>query len=116
MLVSLCSKEFDLAGAILFDVPAPELGDIRRRGNRIATLDGGAAVNDYGYSPADRTFTFRWLPTAAEAEVVRRLSMLHQRLTVSVSEGVFECVLGSFTIGGGGIAVLQVLPITALTE
>ncbi len=57
MQVTLSTTTFDLDGHITIDaLPAStDLGEVRRRMNRVATLDGGAAFNDAGYSEADRT-------------------------------------------------------------
>lgn len=115
MLISLCAREFDFEGAVQLDVVSPDLGDMKRRGNRIATLDGGAAINDFGYSPADRTFTFRWQVSISQDEKIRRLIELHQRLSVAVREGVFECVVGAYSVSGGS-ASLQLLPVAKLSE
>jgi hypothetical protein len=88
---------------------------MKRRGNRIATLDGGAVVNDFGYSAADRIFTLRWMVSSAEDATIRRLIDVHQRVTVSVPEGVFECVIGNYGVTAGS-ATLQLLPAAQLSE
>jgi hypothetical protein len=115
MQIALCARAFDFAGALLVDVPTPEFGDMRRRGNRIATLDGGAVVNDFGYSPADRIFTLRWRINEDEEATVRRLIALHDRLSVSTPEGLFECIVFSFT-ADAGVAVLVLHTTEILSE
>jgi len=56
MRVVLSALTFDPLGVVALDVdPAQVFGDIRRRMNRVATLDGGAVFNDFGYSEADRS-------------------------------------------------------------
>ena len=92
MQVTLSATTFDLDGHVTIDaLPAStDLGEVRRRMNRVATLDGGAAFNDAGYSEADRTIRLQWTPQNAASEAqIARLVRLYQRLRVSCSEGVF---------------------------
>lgn len=67
-----------------------DLGETRRRVNRVATLDGGAVVNDFGHSEADRTVTLEWqqeVPGLHEA--LERLVRLYGRLRLVTQDGVF---------------------------
>lgn len=92
MRIHLSTPEFDLQGAVTLDVlPTSDLGATTRRTNRVATLDGGAALNDYGYTDADRTITLRWRPNSREQDAsVVRLVQLYGRLNVSTPEGLFR--------------------------
>jgi hypothetical protein len=92
MLVHLTSPEFDLDGAVVLSVlPTSEFGETRRRTNRVATLDGGAVLNDYGYTDADRSMTLRWRPYSRELEsAVVRLVKLYGQIQVSTPEGLFR--------------------------
>lgn len=91
MRVHLSTPAFDIEGAVALDVlPTTELGDTARRVNRVATLDGGAAINDYGHSHADRTITLRWTPQSREIEAkVVRLVQSYGLLNVATREGLF---------------------------
>ena len=115
MLLSITAKEFDMAGAVLLDVPDPDNGELSRRSNRIATLDGGAAVNDFGFSDADRTITLTWTATATEDETLQRLQRYHDRIIVSVKAGVFESIISSYATRNGR-ATLIVLPVVRMNE
>lgn len=65
-------------------------GEVRRRSNRVATLDGGAVINDFGYTDSDRTITLRWAFVDAATEVeVDRLVRTYDRLQVATRAGVF---------------------------
>lgn len=92
MLIHLSAPEFDIDGSVSIDVlPSSEFGDTTRRVNRTATLDGGAAVNDYGYSEADRTIKLRWKVYSREQEAqVVRLVQLYGELRISTHEGLFR--------------------------
>lgn len=91
MLVTLSTTTFDLDGAIEIDaLETSDLGETRRRMNRIATLDGGVVFNDFGATDGDRTIRLQWTPQDAATEAaIARLVRLYQRLRVSCSEGVF---------------------------
>ena len=92
MQVTLSTSTFDLDGHVTIDASAAstDLGELRRRMNRVQTLDGGAAFNDAGFSEADRTIRLQWTPQNAASEAqIARLVRLYQRLRVSCSEGVF---------------------------
>ncbi|GHA85460.1 hypothetical protein [Modicisalibacter luteus] len=92
--IGLAALTFDPEGALL--VPwrdGTETDSISRRITRTATLDGGAAISNRGYSPADRTITLSLdgLPLAL-VDRARRLLRLHGNLTVSLREGTFAGV------------------------
>jgi hypothetical protein len=90
MQVHITSLTFDLQGAVSLDLlPETDLGETRRRMNRIATLDGGAAVNDFGHSVADRTLTLNWKADEAVDALMARLVRVYGRLRVSMRDGVF---------------------------
>jgi len=101
MLVHLAAKLFDLSGAVLLDcMPDTTTGDMRRRVNRVATLDGGAAFNDFGFAEADRTIELRWVPTGAAADAtVARLVRLHRWVYVSMPGGLWLAAPEAYTPG-----------------
>lgn len=101
MRIVLSALTFDPAGVVPLDVsPDGFYGDTTRRVNRVATLDGGAAFNDFGYSEADRTLTARWVPRKAATEAaVERLMQLYTRVYVATPRGLYLAVLQTFTPG-----------------
>lgn len=107
MMLTLNAPVFDLEGAILVPNPSPDgLTAFTRRVSRSATLDGGAAVTDFGYSPADRTLNIEWRPrTAAEVENARRLVQAYGRLIVSFHEGCFLAAPDSFDFADGEVTI-----------
>lgn len=98
MRVSITSEVFDPQARLnLNALPTSELGELRRRVNRVPTLDLGVAVNDRGFSHGDRTFTIRWRLTAATDATARYITQTHSRVRVSTSQGVFEGVVEQYT-------------------
>ena len=91
MLNTISTPTFDPDGFIeLLVRNDTTAGEVRRRTSRVATLDGGAVINDFGYTEADRTITLRWQFSSKDIEAdVDRLVRLYDRLQVATSQGVF---------------------------
>lgn len=117
MRVSLTTLTFDPLGAVLLDcLPSSSLGEVRRRMNRVATLDGGAAFNDFGYSEADRTIELRWRPSSAELESrVERLVRLYMRVRVATTSGCYVAALERY-VPGATESRLTLLVVEKLTN
>lgn len=110
MNVSITAPLFDLEGHVwLTDVDPSGLSDFERRNNRIPTLDGLAAIPDFGYSDADRTLSISWSATdKATVETVRRLAKTYSRLIVATEEGCFLGAPGPFSLSSDE-AQIQIL-------
>lgn len=117
MLNTLSTPTFDPDGYIELMVSndtAPS--EVRRRVNRIATLDGGAAVNDFGFTDADRTITLRWpYSSAAQEQDVDRLVQLYSRLQVSTPAGLFLAAPEVY-IPGLSESTLRLLVLSKLSD
>jgi hypothetical protein len=94
MIAQLSSLTFDLDGTVAIEIlNDSDLGSSTRRVTRVATLDGGVAVNDFGYSAADRTIVLRWVPQSEEQiNLVERLTRLYSRISLSSKDGFFIVV------------------------
>lgn len=101
MRVVLSSLTFDPLGSIALDVaPGQTFGEARRRMNRIATLDGGAVFNDFGFAEADRTIILTWpVRSAALEAAVARLVELYARVHLATPRGLFLAALEVYTPG-----------------
>jgi hypothetical protein len=90
--VVLSTLEFDpLAPVEIEATDDSDFGDAQRRLNRVATLDGGAVFNDFGFTHADRTFSIVFRPDSMQhAELVKRLVQTYPKITISMKEGVFR--------------------------
>lgn len=100
-MIHITATTFDIDGYVDFEpLPAQQSDTFERRVSRVATLDGGAAVSDRGYSDSDRTLTYTYRPVSKEHdERARRIVRLHPTVTVSAPEGVFRAVPQSFENG-----------------
>lgn len=102
MRITLSALTFDLDGVVTLraNPEGTRLGEVRRRMNRVATLDGGAVINDSGYSEADRTLAIEWRPeSAAQEAAVARLVQLYARLVVATPAGLYLAAVEVFTPG-----------------
>ena len=101
MLRTLSTQTFDPLGHVQLQVlPDTTDGETRRRVNRIATLDGGAVLNDSGYSDADRTIEFTWANSSAIVHAaIDRLVQLYSQVVCCTQSGVYLVALESYTPG-----------------
>lgn len=91
MRCTLSTPTFDLDGFIELQLSSPaEPSETRRRVTRIATLDGGVALNDFGFTDADRTLLLSWQPTTREQHLdIERLVQTYPQLQVAIASGVY---------------------------
>ena len=91
MRITIASQGFDLQGFLELEcLPDVNSGEVVRRVNRVATLDGSAAFNDFGFSEADRTIELRWLPTSqAQIQQAATLVQRHSRVLVGMPDGLW---------------------------
>jgi hypothetical protein len=101
MLTAISAPIFDAYGHVMLDVmPDSDWHARPRRVNRVPTLDGGAAVNDFGFSVADMTVSLKWKSAvkttdAAVYDLVRRYGFL----VLVNSEGVFLAAVEKYQPG-----------------
>ena len=116
MLVTLSTTTFDLDGAIEIDaLETSDLGETRRRMNRIATLDGGVVFNDFGATDGDRTIRLQWTPQDAATEAaIARLVRLYSRLRLSCKDGLYLVAPESYK-AAAATSVMTLLVVENLT-
>ena len=84
---------YDINGAVLlWPLPSSDFGDVSRRVNRVATLDGGVVVNDGGFAEGDRTLELRWRYRPDVDAKVAALVKNHSIIHASVAEGCYQTV------------------------
>lgn len=95
------ASTYDPNGFVAIDtLDDQSTGEMRRRVTRIATLDGSAAVNDFGFSDADRTIDLRWSSTdQATDAAVAYLMRYHSQVHVATRDGVFLAAPETYTPG-----------------
>ncbi len=91
MLCTVSTPSFDLDGFVTLRLVSPaEPSETRRRVNRIATLEGGVALNDFGFTDADRTLALVWTPESRQQhEAIERLVQTYPQLHVATASGVY---------------------------
>lgn len=111
-MIALSAPTFDPLGHVPIDeLPGSELGNIKRRVSRAATLGPeGAVINDGGYLVADRTLRVMWRPRdEREYQAVQRLVQIYALLHVATADGLYRAAPESVTIDQDGEAVLVLL-------
>lgn len=101
MRVVLSSIAFDPLGCVALDVlPGQTFGETRRRMNRVATLDGGAVFNDFGFAEADRSILLTW-PVRSEAieAAIARLVELYAQVHIATPKGFYRAGLETYNPG-----------------
>jgi hypothetical protein len=100
MKITISTPTFDTFGHITINAKATtDLGETRRRMNRVATLDGGAVVNDFGYSHADRTIKLTWAPDATLDAQVDYVAQNYPAVNLAMSSGFYSAAIEVFTRG-----------------
>lgn len=109
--IGLATPTYDLDGAIIIQ---NDLDEVRysgaRRILRIATLDGGVYVSDFGYTAADRTIAIK-ISNAIEVvfEQLRYLMENYSSLVVCTPHGAYTGALQDVTHSGGDVEATLLL-------
>lgn len=117
MLASLSTLTFDPAGHVLLDVlPDSAFFTRPRRLERVATLDGGSAFNEFGFSDSDMTISLSWQATDSAVDAaIDRLTRLYSRAHLSLDGAAYEVAIDSFSPGSPE-STLNLLVIESTTE
>lgn len=118
MTITISALTFDPLGSVtLQPLPSSDIDTLRRRVSRIETLDGGVALNDFGYTDGDRTLQIEFRPRdQAQEDQIKRLLRLHGRVRVSTRDGVYLAAPESYARSRGANASLKLLLLQKLTE
>lgn len=103
-IATIAAPTIDLDGHVRFDRldPSSDMHSIRRRVSRTATLDGGVAVTDFGYSAGDRTITMRFQNDTAQKDLdaLRRMMRIYAELIIYTHDGAFIVAPQSYSATG----------------
>jgi hypothetical protein len=107
MLIGLATHTVNAAlPATLVCLPSTDLGRYARRVSRLATLDGGVATVDAGFTHGDRTVVLRLdAPSASTVTLLKALVTLTETLMVFLPDGAYNAVPESLTDGAGGVVL-----------
>lgn len=101
----LSSKEFQPLGSVEIDADPSRtrLGQITRRNQRVATLDGGVAVSDFGFSEGDRNVQIVFATDDFEKSLrVGEIVKQNSALILTYNEGAYEAVVRYFVYDPNG--------------
>lgn len=108
MIAGISTIIADPDGCLLFDIhPArSNIGDYIRRVSRVATLDGGSAVVDSGFSHTDRTVTLVLLnPSKELADAVKGLCEKYKKVLLFLEDGAYAAVPETAMIRSGVVSI-----------
>lgn len=113
----LSAPVFDIYGYVALPL-MPSAGErVARRSSRIATLDGGAVLNDGGFSEGDRELMLRWPADRWRDQVVEYLVRFYPRFVLAWEGGCYEVAPGAFQRRErADISRLQLLILRRLSE
>ena len=102
MMAAISTLTFDVDGHVQLALVrrSSDTRAMARRVNRVATLDGGAAVNDFGLADADRVLTLAWRMDGQAEVRVRQMMRAHGVVRVTTDDGVFLCAWGGYSERG----------------
>lgn len=108
MMLGIATLTVDPFGAQLLTLKpgASNLGDTSRRVSRVATLDGGAAVLDGGYTVTDRTISLDLSDQTKETiDALKYLCSVHSSLLVLTEDGAFKAAPERVSIAGSSASM-----------
>ena len=101
-MIVVSTTQYDPDCPVVFrEAATSKLGDVSRRTSRIATLDGGAVLADYGYTDADRTLKVSALLTVLQIDLLETLISRWGEHTLSCNRGFFVGVINELTFSRG---------------
>lgn len=107
-MIILTSSLFDANSPIILDEDpgASSLRLANRRLTRVATLDGGAVIQDGGYTHADRDLTIVVKqPAPTVVAVLNGMLQAGGAVRASTPEGLLECRMSKIDVGPGELTL-----------
>lgn len=103
MIAVLSTLAFNPHAPVVLKLREQPKHELLRRVTREPTLDGGCAIQDFGYSESDRSYRLLVDATVDEAGLLGWLCMGLDRLTLSIADGVFAGVVDQLVNQGGAV-------------
>ncbi|MEI7635871.1 MAG: hypothetical protein WCJ37_01085 [Syntrophus sp. (in: bacteria)] len=120
-MIGISTQTYDIAGARVFrrSERTAGLGNMKgsRRVTRTATLDGGVAIYDTGYSDSDRDI----VATEPDADVscidfARYIVTMYGLVTVTMEDGVYTGVPETYQVNRDGALEMKILLTAKLSQ
>lgn len=100
MRISLSAPDFDINGQVYIDAFADSQRTVTRRVTRTATLDGGVAITDGGFSHGDETLNYTWRTVNREhLWLISSLQENYPLVVVSNRDGCFSAAIETLSPG-----------------
>ena len=98
MNVTISSLTFDPVGFVTIPALASsDFGETKRRMSRVATLDGGAAFNDFGFSEADKTMVVEWAYSPAIDDAIEYMAQTYAVVNVATPRGLWQAAIETYS-------------------
>jgi hypothetical protein len=104
-VISLSATTYDPNGVLVLPIRIRNAYQGKRRSTVTATLDGGSAVYDTGYSISDQTFTANMIkPTKAQLLSLQYLVAYYGEIIVCCESGAFRALL-EFALSKNSVSI-----------
>lgn len=98
-MISICAASYDINGQVISHGGVAILQSAARRARRVATLDGGAVLQDQGWSDGDMTYQVRIPDSDGSAHLALTTMMAnHGSAVLSCSRGCYRVLLSGLTV------------------
>jgi len=109
-MIGVASIIFDVSGARMFRAKDPIKEFDNRRGSRrvtrTATLDGGVAVSDLGYSDGDRDINIKEPEASLDSvDFARYIVETYNRVTITTPDGAYEAAPDGYDVTDGALTL-----------
>ena len=116
-MIAITTPTYDLDGVyVSHHHPLSSLNDITRRATRTATLDGGAVMNDIGYSDSDRTITVTTNPSLKEREILSNMVKFYSNVYLFITDGAFNANPNDLAYNRDGTVTVTLLVVSKASE
>lgn len=113
MNVTISSLTFDPVGFVIIPALASsEFGETKRRMSRVATLDGNAAFNDFGFSESDKTMVVEWAYDPTIDDAIEYMAQTYAAVNVATNGGLWQAAIETYT--KSQISKLTIMPIAKI--
>ncbi len=104
-MITLSTSTYDVNGSVQINAIPKNLYEAARRGSVTETLDGGVAVYDTGYAPADQTLRVSVANPSRDLLVrLRYLVAYYGQVNVACAAGFYRAI-PSFTLNNNTLSL-----------
>ena len=107
-MITISAPSYALTGTVVLqeELNNSDLRTVTRRVSRSQTLDGGAVIDDAGFSDGDRTIVFSIRQcTEIQYTTLEQFVELYERLLLATVDGVFYGSIEQMSVRGGKVQI-----------